>query len=46
MYKCSSCGAEILSSDMVPFQGIKCTRCGARILYKIRPPVVKRIYAR
>ncbi|MHA1311281.1 MAG: DNA-directed RNA polymerase subunit P [Candidatus Helarchaeota archaeon] len=46
MYECGECKKEINAMDMNSLPGIKCPQCGYRILYKIRPPVVKKIKAR
>ncbi|MBD3230603.1 MAG: DNA-directed RNA polymerase subunit P [Candidatus Lokiarchaeota archaeon] len=46
MYECGRCKKEITLSEMGSLPGIKCSYCGYRILYKVRPPVVKKIKAR
>jgi len=46
MYECAGCGKEVKSTDLGQLPGIKCPNCGYRILYKRRPPVVKKVKAR
>ncbi|MHA1379954.1 MAG: Rpo12/RPC10 RNA polymerase subunit family protein [Candidatus Helarchaeota archaeon] len=45
-YVCGKCGREITSKGMDSLPGVKCPHCGYRILYKVRPPVVKKTIAK
>ncbi|MCS4541341.1 MAG: DNA-directed RNA polymerase subunit P [Euryarchaeota archaeon] len=43
MYKCTKCGRAI---ELDPeFGAIRCPYCGCRLLFKERPPVVKKVKA-
>ncbi|MHA1741511.1 MAG: Rpo12/RPC10 RNA polymerase subunit family protein [Candidatus Thorarchaeota archaeon] len=42
-YICHFCHAEVTKEGLKALPGVKCPHCGGRILYKIRPPVVKRV---
>ncbi|MHA1409116.1 MAG: DNA-directed RNA polymerase subunit P [Candidatus Odinarchaeia archaeon] len=46
MYVCSECKKEVTLEGLKTLPGIKCPYCGSRILYKSRPPIVKKIKAR
>ncbi|MHA1229033.1 MAG: DNA-directed RNA polymerase subunit P [Candidatus Helarchaeota archaeon] len=46
MYKCAQCKKELTLSELQKLPSLKCLYCGYKILYKIRPPVVKKIKAR
>lgn len=43
MYRCAGCGkiTRVLEGG-----GAKCPYCGARLLFKVRPEVVRRVKAR
>jgi DNA-directed RNA polymerase subunit P len=43
VYICHSCHKEVTPEGLKTLPGVKCPYCGGRILYKIRPPVVKRV---
>ena len=42
-YICHQCKREVTSEGLKTLPGVKCPYCGGRILYKTRPPVVKRV---
>ncbi len=42
-YVCHFCHSEVTKEGLKQLPGVKCPHCGGRILYKIRPPVVKRV---
>lgn len=44
IYECVKCGAIVKSSELE--LGIRCPYCRYRVLKKIRPPIVKRVFAR
>lgn len=46
IYVCGQCKKEVSFEGLKMLQGIKCPYCGYRILYKVRPPVVKKIISR
>ena len=46
IYICGRCKKEISYEDLKVLPGVKCPYCGYRILYKSRPPVIKKILAR
>lgn len=43
VYICHSCKREVTPEGLKTLPGVKCPYCGGRILYKVRPPVVKRV---
>ncbi|NHJ13724.1 MAG: DNA-directed RNA polymerase subunit P [Candidatus Thorarchaeota archaeon] len=43
VYVCHTCSREVTPEGLKTLPGVKCPYCGGRILYKIRPPVVKRV---
>ncbi|MHA2352526.1 MAG: Rpo12/RPC10 RNA polymerase subunit family protein [Candidatus Thorarchaeota archaeon] len=43
VYVCHKCHKEVTAEGLKTLPGVKCPYCGGRILYKIRPPVVKRV---
>lgn len=43
VYICHTCSKEVTPEGLKTLPGVKCPYCGGRILYKIRPPVVKRV---
>ncbi len=43
VYICHNCKHEVTPEDLKTLPGVKCPFCGGRILYKVRPPVVKRV---
>ncbi|MCK5152267.1 MAG: DNA-directed RNA polymerase subunit P [Candidatus Thorarchaeota archaeon] len=43
VYVCHTCKTEVTPEGLKTLPGVKCPYCGGRILYKIRPPVVKRV---
>ncbi|MHA1636767.1 MAG: DNA-directed RNA polymerase subunit P [Candidatus Thorarchaeota archaeon] len=43
VYVCHSCKREVTTEGLKTLPGVKCPYCGGRVLYKIRPPVVKRV---
>lgn len=43
VYICHTCKREVTPEGLKTLPGVKCPYCGGRILYKIRPPVVKRV---
>ena len=45
-YRCQRCKETVLPTDMKIVPGIKCPKCGNRILFKERPPVVRKVKAR
>lgn len=45
IYKCGRCGAEFPANELEYLPTIKCPYCGYRVVYKARPPGVKRVYA-
>ncbi|MHA1237973.1 MAG: DNA-directed RNA polymerase subunit P [Candidatus Odinarchaeia archaeon] len=45
-YRCGQCGGEVTSEELKTLPGVKCPYCGYRILYKTRPPIVKKVKAR
>ncbi|MEM2109954.1 MAG: DNA-directed RNA polymerase subunit P [Candidatus Odinarchaeota archaeon] len=45
-YICGSCKKEVTIENLKTMPGIKCPYCGYRILYKVRPPIVKKIICR
>ncbi|MFB0563384.1 MAG: DNA-directed RNA polymerase subunit P [Candidatus Lokiarchaeia archaeon] len=45
MYICGRCGKEATVEDLLIGQ-IRCPDCGYRVLYKKRPPIIKRVKAR
>jgi DNA-directed RNA polymerase subunit RPC12/RpoP len=44
IYECAKCGATVRGKELE--LGIRCPHCRYRVLRKVRPPIVKRIYAR
>ncbi|HDJ94793.1 MAG: DNA-directed RNA polymerase subunit P [Thermoprotei archaeon] len=44
-YKCANCGRIIDAKDLDILPGIRCSYCGSKVLYKIRPPKIKRVKA-
>ncbi|MEM3586795.1 MAG: DNA-directed RNA polymerase subunit P [Candidatus Jordarchaeaceae archaeon] len=46
VYICGKCGRQVTIDSLNLLGGIKCPSCGYRVLYKARPPVVKRVKAR
>jgi len=44
VYECVKCGATVKSTELE--LGIRCPYCRYRVLKKIRPPIVKRVFAR
>ncbi|RLG75817.1 MAG: DNA-directed RNA polymerase subunit P [Thermoprotei archaeon] len=44
-YKCANCGKIIDAKDLSILPGIRCSYCGSKMLYKIRPPRIKRVKA-
>ena len=45
-YRCQRCKETVLPTDMKIVPGIKCPKCGNRILFKERPPIVRKVKAR
>ncbi len=46
VYKCGRCGKEITLEDLEKGPGkVTCPNCSYKIVYKVRPPVIKRIKA-
>ncbi|MHA2188231.1 MAG: DNA-directed RNA polymerase subunit P [Candidatus Thorarchaeota archaeon] len=43
VYVCHTGRREGTPEGLKTLPGVKCPYCGGRILYKIRPPVVKRV---
>jgi len=43
VYTCHNCHREVTPDGLRTLPGVKCPYCGGRILYKVRPPVVKRV---
>jgi DNA-directed RNA polymerase subunit P len=43
MYKCSNCGKAVELGEEGP---VRCPFCGNKILFKVRPKVVKKLKAR
>ncbi|MFW9954977.1 MAG: DNA-directed RNA polymerase subunit P [Candidatus Thorarchaeota archaeon] len=43
VYVCHACKTVVTPEGLKTLPGVKCPFCGGRILYKIRPPVVKRV---
>ena len=43
VYVCHTCKREVTPEGLKTLPGVKCPYCGGRVLYKIRPPVVKRV---
>ncbi|TFG12884.1 hypothetical protein EU537_07920 [Candidatus Thorarchaeota archaeon] len=43
VYICHACKREVTPEGLKTLPGVKCPYCGGRILYKVRPPVVKRV---
>ncbi|WXG41512.1 MAG: RpoP/RPC10 RNA polymerase subunit family protein [Candidatus Freyarchaeum deiterrae] len=43
-YICGKCGKEITREELSRDR-IQCPECGYRVLYKKRPPIVKRVKA-
>ncbi|MGM0687780.1 MAG: DNA-directed RNA polymerase subunit P [Promethearchaeia archaeon] len=43
VYVCRKCRKEVTTEGLETLPGVKCPYCGSRILYKVRPPVVKRV---
>ncbi|RLG72728.1 MAG: DNA-directed RNA polymerase subunit P [Methanobacteriota archaeon] len=41
IYRCGGCKA-LVELDL-EYGGVRCPKCGFRILYKVRPEIVKRI---
>ncbi len=46
MYKCISCGKEIMKTKMKTIKKIQCTYCGYRIIEKSRPKIIKKLKVR
>jgi len=46
MYECIGCGASVTAEQLAVTPEIKCPMCGYRVLKKVRPPIVKRVWAR
>ncbi|MHA1647706.1 MAG: DNA-directed RNA polymerase subunit P [Promethearchaeota archaeon] len=44
-YVCAKCKTLITQESLNQLPGIKCPACGHRILYKKRPPVIKKVKA-
>ena len=44
-YKCANCGRIIDAKELEILPGIRCPYCGAKILYKVRPPKIRRVKA-
>ncbi|MFX0067694.1 MAG: DNA-directed RNA polymerase subunit P [Promethearchaeota archaeon] len=44
-YICGNCRREITVEGLKSLPGVKCPHCGHRILYKSRPPIVKKVKA-
>jgi len=45
-YVCAKCGREMTAEDLKALPGVRCPYCGHRILYKARPPLIKKVKAR
>ncbi|MCS7139221.1 MAG: DNA-directed RNA polymerase subunit P [Candidatus Nezhaarchaeota archaeon] len=44
-YKCMRCGNVFSSEEMIRTLGIRCPYCDSRIMFKIPPPIARRIKA-
>jgi DNA-directed RNA polymerase subunit P len=42
-YACGKCGKTVSLQGLESLPGVKCPYCGYRVLYKIRPPIVKKV---
>ncbi|MDH5816330.1 MAG: DNA-directed RNA polymerase subunit P [Candidatus Nezhaarchaeota archaeon] len=45
-YKCFRCGKTFTQDEMIESLGIRCPYCDGRIMFKLPPPVVRKIKAR
>ena len=45
VYTCYKCKQEVDINLTEALPGVKCPHCGQRILYKARPPIIKRLKA-
>ncbi len=44
-YKCALCGKEFDSRELEMLPGVRCPYCGFRVIFKVRPPIVKKVKA-
>ncbi|RLF12288.1 MAG: DNA-directed RNA polymerase subunit P [Thermoprotei archaeon] len=44
-YRCGRCGRTFTLEELQRLPWVRCPYCDSRIIYKIRPPVVKKIKA-
>ncbi len=44
-YKCGRCGKTFEAEELKLIPSIMCPYCGYRVIYKVRPPVAKKVKA-
>lgn len=44
-YRCSKCRRVFTKEELERLPWVRCPYCDSRVIYKVRPPVVKRIKA-